>query len=63
MARACSAWCVTATRRRAPILITGCRGETDELVRQVLGEGADAVCYKPFDVPKLLTTLQQLAGK
>jgi CheY-like chemotaxis protein len=45
------------------ILITGCRSETDELVRQVLGEGADAVCYKPFDVPKLLTTLQQLAGK
>jgi DNA-binding response OmpR family regulator len=44
------------------ILITGCRSETDELVRQVLTEGADAVCYKPFDVPKLLTTLQQLAG-
>jgi hypothetical protein len=28
----------------------------------VLDEGADAVCYKPFDVPQLLRTLSQLAG-
>jgi CheY-like chemotaxis protein len=45
------------------ILITGFRSETDTLVRQVLNEGADAVCYKPFDMPKFLSTLQQLAGK
>jgi len=37
------------------LLITGQRSETDQLVAQVLAEGADAVCYKPFDVPALLT--------
>ena len=39
---------------------TGCG--MDQLVQQVLSEGADAVCYKPFDVPRLLTTLQQLTN-
>lgn len=43
------------------VLITGFRSETDEIVRRVLNEGADAVCYKPFDVPQLLKTLAQLA--
>ncbi len=43
------------------ILITGYRPEMDQLVAQVLAEGADAVCYKPFDVPALLTALEQLA--
>ena len=33
----------------------------DQLVAQVLAEGADAVCYKPFDVPALLTALERLA--
>jgi hypothetical protein len=33
----------------------------DRLVRRVVEEGADAVCYKPFDVPKLLNTLEQLS--
>jgi CheY-like chemotaxis protein len=42
------------------VVITGRRSETDEMVRQVLSEGADAVCYKPFDVPGLLSTLQKL---
>jgi DNA-binding NtrC family response regulator len=53
-------------RRLSPqartVLITGQRGETAGLVAQVLSEGADAVCYKPFDVPDLLTTLRQLAS-
>jgi CheY-like chemotaxis protein len=44
------------------IVITGFRSEMDRLVQQVIGEGADAVCYKPFDLPKLLTTLEQLTG-
>jgi len=44
------------------LLITGHRPETDELVARVLAEGADAVCYKPFEVPKLLATLKDLAG-
>jgi CheY-like chemotaxis protein len=43
------------------ILITGYRPEMDQLVDQVLAEGADAVCYKPFDVPSLLTALERLA--
>ncbi len=28
----------------------------------MIAEGADAVCYKPFDVPELLGKLEQLAG-
>jgi CheY-like chemotaxis protein len=44
------------------VLITGHRSELDELVARVLAEGADAVCYKPFDVPELLQTLHRLAG-
>lgn len=43
------------------IVITGHRSEMDHLVRRVMDEGADAVCYKPFDVPLLLSTLQQLS--
>lgn len=42
------------------IVITGYREELDDLVRQALQEGADAVCYKPFDVPQLLKTLDRL---
>jgi len=42
------------------VVITGQRPEMDEAVREVLAEGADAVCYKPFDVPGLLTTLRKL---
>ena len=42
------------------IVITGHRLEMDPLIQQVVAEGADAVCYKPFDVPQLLTTLRQL---
>ena len=42
------------------VVITGHRTELDQRVQQVLAEGADAVCYKPFDVPQLLTTLQRL---
>ena len=44
------------------VVITGARSEVDQLLRQVLAEGADAVCYKPFDVPQLLQTLSRLAG-
>lgn len=44
------------------IAITGFRSEMEGLVDQVVAEGADAVCYKPFDVPQLLTTVERLAG-
>ena len=42
------------------IIITGHRTEMDEQVRQMVQEGADAVCYKPFDVARLLDTLKHL---
>lgn len=45
------------------ILITGHRQETEEMIERMLNEGADAVCYKPFDVRRLLEMLQQLAEK
>ena len=32
------------------VVITGHRSEMDQLIQQVVDEGADAVCYKPFDV-------------
>jgi len=43
------------------VLITGMRSETEKLVQQTLAEGADAACFKPFDVQKLLETLQRLS--
>jgi CheY-like chemotaxis protein len=43
------------------VLVTGHPRELDSAVRNVLAEGADAVCYKPFDVPGLLSLLQKLA--
>ena len=42
------------------LLITGHRPEMDRLIQCVVEEGADAVCYKPFDVAKLLATLERL---
>jgi CheY-like chemotaxis protein len=45
------------------VVITGHRAELERLVQQVIQEGADAVCYKPFDVPNLLGTLDRLAQK
>ena len=42
------------------VLITGLRGEMEQLVEQTLNEGTDAACYKPFDVPALLETLEKL---
>ncbi len=44
------------------VVITGHRVEMDPIIQRVVAEGADAVCYKPFDVPRLLSTLQQLKG-
>jgi CheY-like chemotaxis protein len=43
------------------VVITGYARELNDLVQQVLREGADAVCYKPFDVGNLLTTVEKLA--
>lgn len=43
------------------VVITGYRSEMEELVSRVLAAGADAVCYKPFDVKTLLDTVKKLA--
>jgi DNA-binding NtrC family response regulator len=43
------------------VLITGFRLELEQLVQQVLAKGADAICYKPFDVRELLATVERLA--
>jgi DNA-binding response OmpR family regulator len=36
------------------LLITGYRDEMGRLVDEALREGAEGVCYKPFDIPQLL---------
>jgi two-component system, NtrC family, response regulator HydG len=43
------------------MLITGYRADMDQLVAQLLDEGADAVQYKPFHIPDLIETLGKLA--
>jgi CheY-like chemotaxis protein len=52
----------TANPTARTVVITGHREEMDARVRQAIAEGADAVCYKPFDVPRLLSTLHQLSN-
>jgi CheY-like chemotaxis protein len=51
-----------ANPRARTILITGHRAEMDQLIDQMIAEGADAVCYKPFHIPELLEKLEQLVG-
>jgi CheY-like chemotaxis protein len=43
------------------ILITGFRSEMAQAINQLLAEGVEAVSYKPFDLPQLLSTLERLA--
>jgi DNA-binding response OmpR family regulator len=50
------------TPQARTVLITGHRGENEEIVSALLKEGANGVCYKPFDVAKLLATIGELAG-
>jgi two-component system response regulator HydG len=45
------------------ILITGYRDEAELAIKQALEQGADAVCYKPFNVPDLLELTSRLAHK
>ncbi|MGH7134097.1 MAG: hypothetical protein ACREHD_00060, partial [Pirellulales bacterium] len=46
-----------ANPKARTVLVTGLRCEMEQLVEQTLAAGADAACYKPFDVPKLLEIL------
>jgi hypothetical protein len=41
---------------------TGHRSAMDQLIQEVISEGANAVCHKPFDVPLLLTMLPHLTA-
>lgn len=43
------------------VVITGYPRELNDLVERVVREGADAVCYKPFDVGHLLDTVDRLS--
>jgi DNA-binding NtrC family response regulator len=52
----------SANPKARVVLITGFRTELQELIERVVTEGADAVCYKPFDMPQLLETVEHLAA-
>ena len=45
------------------VLITGHAAEMELKVQEALKAGANAVCYKPFDVDQLLGTIQELSGR
>ena len=45
------------------VLITGYLSDSEQLVSQSLGEGANAVCYKPFNMDQLLDTVRELTGR
>jgi two-component system response regulator HydG len=53
----------SANPQARTVAITGFRSETESLLKQVVSEGADAVCYKPFDIPHLLRTIEQLSRR
>jgi DNA-binding response OmpR family regulator len=42
------------------VIITGFRGEMERRVQTALAGGASAVCYKPFEVRQLLSTVRKL---
>lgn len=48
-----------ANPKARTVLITGFPSEMEQRIQQVLQEGADAVCHKPFDVDNLLGLLQK----
>jgi two-component system, NtrC family, response regulator HydG len=45
------------------VLITGYRSEMEVKVQTAIDAGANAVCYKPFDVEKLLSTVETLSQR
>jgi CheY-like chemotaxis protein len=48
------------TASTVAIVVTAYAGKAT--AEEALAEGADAVCYKPFDVPRLLSVLERLAA-
>jgi two-component system, NtrC family, response regulator HydG len=51
------------TPQARTLLITGYRDELTQLVEDALRDGADGVCYKPFDIPQLLKLLGRLSHR
>ncbi|MGD9724195.1 MAG: response regulator [Pirellulales bacterium] len=55
---------LAAVRQENPaartLIITGFAAEMSAPLQQALAAGADAVCYKPFDVAQLLQTIERL---
>jgi DNA-binding NtrC family response regulator len=45
------------------VLITGHRSEMEAKVQTAMDAGANAICYKPFDVDKLLSTVEGLSQR
>jgi DNA-binding NtrC family response regulator len=45
------------------IVITGHRSDAEETIQKALANGANAVCYKPFDVPGLLEMIESLSSQ
>lgn len=45
------------------VLITGYRDELEQPADSESEEGADVVCFKPFDVPRLLETIDRLSQR
>ena len=52
-----SGWFARRTRDARTILITGYGRRPISSSHRSIAEGADAVCYKPFEIPELLETL------
>ena len=56
----------TMVRRESPetrtVLITAHQPVFEHRIAEILAEGADAVCYKPFDIQGLLQTLGRLVS-
>jgi two-component system, NtrC family, response regulator HydG len=44
------------------VLITGHRADLEPRIERLQAEGLDGICYKPFDIPELLATLERLLG-
>lgn len=44
------------------ILITGYRHDLADVVERIVVEGAEAVCYKPFEIPDLIGTIARLTA-
>ena len=45
------------------LMVTGYRSEADEIISELSNGGPDGVCYKPIEMPELLTAVEQLSAR